>query len=206
MGEGGAVIGVGGSIGVGGTVVGGAGGVPTCDPTFGSGDACGGDELGYWTLESMCTNDGLLQQLLSACEGATGEDYSFADGTLTLDGETYSKWTYLYRVVDLQVPEGNPCLDEGAVTCTQLESELEAIDSTLTAFCSSDYADGCDCQVLGTTSMSTSGTYAVNRTSGQLTLNDSESIYDYCVQGDSMTARQTSDSGPEAGLVQLYVR
>jgi hypothetical protein len=207
-GIGGVVMGVGGSSGIGG---GGAGGVPTCDPNFGSGDACGGDEVGSWTLADTCPDSDLLQQMQSACEGATGADDSpVPQGALMLDGETFSKWLYLYHEITLQIPEGSACLDEEVVDCPQVGSDLAALDSSVAAYCVSDSANGCDCLFIGGTESSTSGTYTVNRSSGRLTLNEGEGVYDYCVQGDFMTMRQASGSGSGSGseedIVQLYAR
>ena len=205
-GIGGSVIGTGGITGTGGFGIGGTSGVPTCDPSFGSDDACGGDELGTWILMDACTDSGLLAELQSACEGATSQDYSDASGTLTLDGETFSRSLYLVHSVVLQIPQGSACLDEEVVDCAQVGSELGAIDSSVTASCSSDYANGCICQFVGVTESSASGAYTVNRNNGRLTLNEGEGVYDYCVQGDFMTTRQTSASGSEEDIVQLYTR
>jgi hypothetical protein len=206
LGIGGFVIGLGGGSGTGGTATGGAAGAPACDPAFSSDDACGGNEQGTWTLEEACTDSDLLDELQSACEGAMGQDYRTASGTLILDGESFSRSVYVYDSIDLQVPEGNACLAEGAVTCSELGTLLAAIDSDLEAFCVSDDANGCDCVFVRAIESSSSGAYTVNGSNGKLTFNDGEQVFDYCVQGELMTLRDTDSTGSEAGIVQLYTR
>ena len=201
--------------GTGGTGVGGAGGssgaggstAAACTGTF---NACGGDPTGTWDLVSACIEGDLVSALnsqVAASGAACGNTFSAASvalgGSVTYGGGNYSfnatmsvAETFAYTPACVLALGGTALT---ASVCSQLQQGLNAQDgSTITC----TYATNCNCRGTVTKINTTSGTYTV---SGSTISEDSGSIYQYCVSGNTMTQRELIE-GNAYGVTQMKKR
>ena len=155
----------------------------TC-PSF---DACGGALDGTWTYGNVCIDPtensaDLLQEL---CPTASVMYERGGTSTLTFTGSSVSR---------AGAPLGDSVITFPAVC-------VEGLGCSFLADASTDCTDmGGDC-VCRTASSIDWGTQSYTTAGGQLSLGNGRS-FDYCVQGDTLTYRETGDA-QEAGTNTL---
>lgn len=179
--------------------------ITTCNETF---TACGGDPTGTWQYTSGCTtpdpatvaNQGIAAQF-PACAGIfTGMTASLG-GSVTLQGGTYSQTesaasTY-HATLNATCFTALTTASLSASTCTQYQSNLNAISGT-SATCSYN-GSTCNCDYSVSRQATESGTYSISGSTLTSTSVDAgvsqTTSADFCVQGNNMTLQDVSNSG-----------
>lgn len=163
------------------------GGTVTCNPTFGASDACGGDPIGTWALNTACvdTDDFAIDE----CPAATIEVTAIStSGTLTVDATT---WAYdVSGTVELaaSVPASCAAIFE---TCDNLGTFLEGT-------CVDAGGGDCDCTGTQAIEQSNTGTYVTE--GGVAVVNDGEESWYFCAEGGQMSIREV-----EGDITPVYV-
>ncbi len=174
---------------------GGGGGGGACDTP----DACGGDVVGSWTLQSLCFAN--AEVLFTAaldepmCEGAIESSQVHASGTYVYgkDGSASADVVYsiefstLWSAACLNALDGqNRTLD--AARCADLQRQYEALPEIDKAPCSLK-GSACACSIFtGQNLTTTPGSYQVKGN----TLQQGDDDSPYCVRGDTLTILRTS--------------
>lgn len=166
---------------------------PTCNPTFGAGDACGGDPVGTWNYTAACVDPIVFATAQQLCPFITSVQLSnTATGTLTLNEDlSFSRTATATFIYDVFVP----------AVCAQqiggcpgvagyIESNITA--TRRTANCSTQRNSDCNCTVLVEQVSNDSGTYTVDSANGIIVANALE--YYYCVSGDDMLYKGTTNN------------
>lgn len=178
------------------------GGDQQCMASFAQSDACGGTVDGDYTLDSVCSDFDWQSELEQACPTVSVSNVSYSgSGTLTLSSGSYTRDAT--GTVSLSVSVPTECAATG---CSSVEAALQAeIDENYDsgdATCS-DAGTGCDCDVTATASDQASGSYT---TSGGVLTTDADRTFYYCVEGDTLQAREFDSDAPESGFTQLWTR
>jgi hypothetical protein len=191
----------------------------SCDPFT----ACGGSIVGTWRLVSNCgsvSTSPCPSTERIAFKSSVQSTYTFAsDGTFTFaaSGDLTEALRYplacLSGITDAGIPQACADIESRFVTPTQTGDAGAQTVVVKSASCAAAANDSCACMaVLGSTggAQMTSGSYT---TSGnQLTLAGSgpdggvrdagaDSVWEYCVSGNTLTLHTSSSSGD--GLMTL---
>ncbi len=183
-----------------GTNNGTTGGTQTCNGSLDAATACGGDPMGTWTVDEVCSDydfAGLIQQ---ACAQATAGDPTVdATGTLAV---TASNWAYELNgsaMIDANIPQNCNFLG-----CAQTASLIESTGGAESATCTDDGAGGCDCTATYDISTASAGSYTTDG-AGTATIGTGETYY-YCVAGDSIQIREYGTQNDDAQPTTLLIK
>ena len=153
-------------------------------PMCGDFDACGGKLEGSWKLEDACYVV-LEQPKLGFCDEATAELHArTTDGSITFEDDTFERNYEIETELVLKIPES--CRDDKE--CTAMGDTL---DNGATLLCGNADGEksGCECSATFTSTLSQSGEFTIRGNRVQLV---SEEL-GYCVKGDTLTLRPTSN-------------
>ena len=176
----------------------------TCDPLFGAGDACGGDLEGVWTLTNVCGDTSALEDgLQDACPTATVDVDVDASGTLTMSSTTigtFQRDVSVTVTVTADIP----------ATCAQIVGGCASVESILnmgevTVTCADAGGGACTCETSDAFDTDTSGAYTVSDGVVTIVSTEMQTFY-YCVDGDSLSAREFPADAAEADYTQFYTR
>ncbi|MCB9594682.1 MAG: hypothetical protein H6719_18325 [Sandaracinaceae bacterium] len=150
--------------------------------------ACGGDPTGVWVYEDLCVDD-VAPDVASVCADARVEDLSgTARGCVALDGVEAARDVTGHISATIVVP----------ASCT-FGMGCAPIEAALGVTCTLDAGD-CRCPWETDFGETSTDTYTV--TGSTLTLGDG-STYDFCVDGGSLSYRETGSSADEPGVARL---
>ncbi len=182
----------------GGGVGPGNGGASTSDDGNCAFTPCGGDVVGSWSLDEVCYSEELLVATLNGdapeeCSGfytgltiqASGTLEFTAGGTLTRQSSMTMDHEFALDAECMQASYGSA---PSAESCAQVAVYLGA--GAESASCN-HAAGACQCAVRSESSEDVTDAYT---TSGS-TLSDSEGPIEYCVLGNVLQLRDTSDAG-----------
>jgi hypothetical protein len=163
---------------------------------------CGGNLEGTWSFASGCrtypagttfSNTVCPQATLTALSILGSQTVVLAGGTFT------SVTTGLTSTATVALPSA--CVETGAVSCTGTASALEGALSGTDVACTGNAEAGCACSISSQgAALQTSGSYTVLGNLVTLTAGGADSIFDYCVQGATLTLRSSD------GTVTIYGR
>jgi hypothetical protein len=154
----------------------------TCNPTFGSAEACGGDPVGNWAYQTMCANDDPLAQVRTQCPGAmTGNILHIVQGTLTIRSDmTFTRHDHNTITTDFTLPPECAAATGG---CTGIAAVIQMGFPGSTVTCSG--ASTCSCHMSQPLDIDDFGTYSVS--GGVITANPGNPQapqYYFCVNGN----------------------
>jgi hypothetical protein len=159
-------------------------------------DSCGGDVVGTWQVDSLCSDQSELRQafdsgLPNECAGA------FRNGTvdpvgLTFDFTADGNWTFAGAVatgidytldqvcltaLDAPTASANICQLLGDATMVALRTE----DPEATATCAFA-SDSCECEIAYTGEVSDMSSYSIVDNN----IRSNDTLVPYCVSGDNL--------------------
>jgi hypothetical protein len=164
----------------------------------GSYSACGGDPTGTWDLAGVCVEgdlaasaDAQLSSKYAACAGsitnatvAGGGSVTYSGGNATYDAKEELVSTLAYSPACVAAISSGATLS--ASVCTQVQSNLNAETNTK-GNCSYD-GSHCNCTMTVTNPDTVTHTFSV---SGSTISESDGSSYQFCVNGSSMSQRQS---------------
>lgn len=185
--------------------------VISCDPFT----ACGGDLVGTWRLVSSCGSVSSSpcppSERISFKSSVTQATYTFAsDGTFTFaaSGDLTEALRYpvacLSGITDAGTPQACADIERAFLTTTQTGDAGTPTVVVKSVSCSTAANDSCACTaVLTSPSAQTTGSYTTS--DNQLTLAGSaldggvrdagaDSVWEYCVSGNTLTLHSSSSS------------
>ncbi|MBN2574989.1 MAG: hypothetical protein JXP73_10540 [Deltaproteobacteria bacterium] len=175
---------------------GGSGGIPTCVGDF---DACGGDLTGKWTLDGVCSETDISEEMFDLsefppeCSNMVQSISMKVSGTVEYaNGTETSDVTMSVTVKGIYTAACMTAIAETPITATQEMCEMIAagFDPTegMSMSCSLS-GGGCACTMSMSEHAQETDTYTVS--GGTLIYSSGENVQ-YCVSGDTLTVRDTS--------------
>ncbi len=170
---------------------------PTCTtPT-----PCGGNVVGLWHYQDVCIEDGIFGNVQRACGGAAQTEILNRSGTAR--GAVYFDSTTMARAVigsvDFGLTTTNPTCVNGFMGlggCTQLPSAFQLAGVTgVPGTCALELPDGgpspstCTCRLTFAFNDQATDGYS---TAANTISTDGGRTFDYCVQGSSMSYKETT--------------
>jgi hypothetical protein len=187
-------------------------GGPSAGNSCGRVDPCGGDLVGSWSIVEACTDVDMALEFAasSALDAACGQAYPLIvhETSMSLSGawSFNANMTYTDMRLVTVVVEGSPlstCL--ATRSCAELDAALQTAalpntDATIqSGRCVGE--SSCVCTIAVTDTYTATGTYAVSGSSISRSSDDgtSNSMMDYCVQGESAHFVLYPQQGGSAG-------
>lgn len=162
--------------------------MPTCDPSFGAGDACGGDPAGTWTYRLACTDQDFFAPLQQACPGLqVSNQLATTGGTV----ELRANGTFTRSVTtDVAAQSVWPAFcAQAAGGCAALQVYIDSLGD-VTASCSSAAGGACACDLAAQIGTFDNGLYTVN---GGIVVADGHEYY-FCEQQGVLSYRGTANN------------
>ena len=164
----------------------------TCNADFSTADACAGNPVGTWTLQTACGRLGVLANIESTCSEleVLSESVTSVNGSIVLRSDsTYTESFTITGEVDFTIAA--TCLPSEVMTCAQLGQRLtESFNEETMAQCT-DSPGGCRCSLDAALTRQSSGQYSVDGASFQV---GDGLVYAYCAENDTLTLRSFQDS------------
>jgi hypothetical protein len=169
--------------------------VAACTETF---TACGGNEIGTWSLTSVCSDSpltGFFNAALATDYPSCGQTFTevtmSTTGTVTYDGSNYARTGSLrtrgkMKITAACVAEQLQGVTLTAITCGNLAAVLPSQYPGSTFSCTYDGIT-CNCDTTSEDSLDSTGTYVKSATAIDESVNQVN--YAYCVNGNAMTQR-----------------
>lgn len=166
-------------------------------------NACGGDVVGSWTVESSCLTVDTSDMVSASCPGMTTKPTGWKiTGTASFDADqTFDVNMTISGGVVVTVPKS--CLTQMGVTatCSQLQQALQAqtteVDSPFSSATCGGASDGCSCTMtMKPIPSSSTGTYSTE--GGLLTQMHASGTVgqsDYCVKGGKLSISEHDGMG-----------
>jgi hypothetical protein len=176
--------------------------VSACTETF---TACGGNEIGTWSLTSVCSDSsltGFFNSALATDYPSCGQTFTevtmSTTGTVAYDGSNYTRTGSIHtrgkmKITAACVAEQLQNLPLTANACGNLAAVLPSQYPGSTFSCTYDGIT-CNCDIASVDSLDAKGTYVKSATGIDESVNQVN--YAYCVNGNAMTQR--------GALVSIY--
>jgi hypothetical protein len=159
---------------------------------------CGGAPSGTWDYTGGCAELG-FDSLKQSCPSLTITNTSATvTARVIFTSANVSRSYTANGKATVHVPAA--CA-QPAGGCTVLQSEIQSGGNTAT--CTDDGSSGCNCDVTGTSSDTSSDTYTVQ---GDTIVTGDGNEYAFCIQGGTMTYSHTSGTATEHGAFTLTKR
>ncbi|TXD36166.1 hypothetical protein FRC98_13670 [Lujinxingia vulgaris] len=179
-----------------------SGPVPACDENFLPEDACGGEIVGSWTLDSICNDANLVPTILPpTCAEAEVVHYEeIATGMLTVSATNFARLIEIDVEVLTHVPTSCPELVFGG--CEEYEVVASSFSGLDASCVLNQGASRCECELTGSFMSESDGSYSYE--DGTVVVGDR--TFDVCRSGGGITLRPRPESQDTPVFVEVYGR
>lgn len=163
---------------------------------------CGGDVTGSWKVSGGCVADDAFAEAKTKCPGLQESNVVIkANGTVVATATKITRKTNVQVSAKVTVPKScSPVPDCGLIGAGLQTGALPGAPKFDKATCT-DSGANCDCDVVGTVTEEADDDYTT--ADGVLTTADPARTFDYCVDGNKTTYKETT--APAQGTFSLPI-
>lgn len=161
--------------------------------------ACGGDNVGTWSLQSECIVG--TPSPPASCPKETIHLSPQVSGTLDYGADG----TYTSNVTAVVTESFNmPASCHTGTDCASIETDLKSTTGITSASCTGSASTACSCTFTESLSVPSSGTWTASGGTITVDFGSGNTVgQNYCVQGNTLTMRGTPSGGIQTQLVAV---